>query len=341
MTVRVGVVGRGFMGSMHLNAYAKLPGVEVAAVCDKRKAVLTPNARTTGNLALGTRAPDLSRTQWYTQLDRMLAETDLDVVDITLPTHLHADAALEAFKAGKHVICEKPLARNSRDAERIVSAAEKAGRRLFVGHCIRYWPAYAKARDMIRSGKYRKVLSARFVRLSPALVRSSDNWMMDHERSGDAALDVHIHDSDFVLYTFGAPEAVVSHGTGFGLSKERLDHIMTVYEYPDGKLVTAEGSWIYAQGFNFQMQFSVALEKATLECGPDLRLKLHSPSGKSSTVRLPTQDGYTLELRDFLSCIRKGKPCEVVTPESALQTIKLVEAEIKSALTGRRVAVKL
>ena len=339
--VRIGIVGRGFMGNMHLGAYAHIRGAKVAAICDTRKEMLKPEVEVAGNIDLSGGKIDFNRMKWYNRLDNLLADPDIDVVDITLPTYLHVGAAVKSFKAGKNVICEKPLALNSRDAARIVAAAKKAGKRLFVGHCIRYWPVYAKAREIVRSGKYGKLLSARFVRLSLAPVWSWKNWILDHKRSGDAAMDLHIHDSDFVLYTFGAPKSVVSHGAGLGLKKQRLDHIITAYEYPGGALVTAEGSWIYAPGFGFQMQFAIALEKATLLCGPDLNLMIHPVKGKSSKVRVSTLTGYALELRDFVACLRKDKPCEVVTPESALQSVKLVEAEIKSALTGKRVPVRL
>jgi len=341
MAVRIGIVGRGFIGNMHLSAYAGIRGAKVVAICDKRRAMLKRDVAVAGNIELGGGKIDFGRMKWYTSLDKMLADPNVEVVDITLPTYLHADAALKSFAAGKHVICEKPLALNSKDAARMVTAAKKAKKRLFVGHCIRYWPAYAKAREIVRSGKYGKVLSARFVRLSLTPTWSWDNWILDHKRSGDATTDLHIHDSDFILYTFGAPRAVVSRGVGLGLRKDRLDHIMTAYEYPDGKLVTAEGSWIYAPGFGFQMQFVIAMDKATLMCGPDLNLMIHPIKGKSSKVRVSKLDGYALELRDFVTCLRKDKPSEVVTAKSALQSVKLVEAEIKSALTGKRVPVKL
>ena len=339
MAVKIGVVGRGFMGNMHLDAYASIRGAEVVAVCDTDKKKLKADATAAGNIAVGDGKTAWDKVAWYPDLDAMLKHPAIDVVDITLPTYLHANAAVKVFKASKHVICEKPMALTSKDAKRMIDAAKKARKRLFVGHCIRYWPVYAKAREIVQGGKYGKVVSARFVRLSLTPVWSWDNWLLDGKRSGGAALDLHIHDSDFVLYTFGAPKAVVSHGTG--LKKGRIDHIVTSYEYGDGKLVIAEGGWEYAEGFGFQMQFAIALEKATLMCGPDLKLMIHPVKGKSSSVRVSKLDGYALELRDFIACVRKDKFSDVVPPKSALQSVKLLEAEMKSVRTGKRVAVKL
>ena len=338
MAVKIGIVGRGFMGSMHLSNYAGNRGAKVVAICDVDKAKLKADADVGGNIAMGGGKLDLSKVKWYAKLDDMLKDPEVELVDITLPTYLHADAAVKAFAAGKHVMSEKPLALSSKDAQRMLAAAKKAGKRLFVGHCIRYWPEYAKAREIIQSGEYGKVLSARFVRLSLTPTWSWDNWLLNGPKSGGAALDLHIHDSDFILYTFGMPKAVVSHGTG--MKKDRLDHIMTCYEYGDGKLVTAEGSWIYAEGFGFQMQFVVAMEKATLACTPDLKLMVHPVGGKSKQVRVGKLDGYALELRDVVDCVKKGKASDVVSPESAVNSVRLLEAEMKSVKTGKRVALK-
>lgn len=339
MAVRIGIVGRGFMGNMHLNNYAGNPGAKVVAICDIDKAKLTADVKATGNIALGGGKTDFNRMKWYSKLDEMLQDPEIDLVDITLPTSLHAGAAVKAFAAGKHVMSEKPMAMSAKDAERMVDAAKKAGKLLFVGHCIRYWPAYARARELIQSGRYGKVLSARFVRLSLLPTWSWDNWLLDNPRSGGAALDLHIHDSDFILYTFGMPKSVVSHG--MCMVKDRLDHIMTSYEYGDGKLVTAEGSWVFAPGFGFQMQFAVAMEKATVSCAPDMKLMIHPRNGKSQEVAVDKRDGYALELRDVVDCVTKRKFSRVVAPESAVESVRLLEAEMKSARTGKRVALKI
>ena len=338
MAVKIGLVGRGFMGGMHLSAYAAIRGAQVVAVCDTDKNKLKPDVAMAGNIEASGAGMDLSHVRWTTRLDDLLNDPDIDLVDITLPTYLHADAAVKAFAAGKHVISEKPMALCTADARRMATAAKKARKRLFVGHCIRYWPAYAKAREIVQSRKYGKVISARFVRLSLTPTWSWKNWLLDASKSGGAALDLHIHDSDFILYTFGAPKAVVSHGAG--LKKGRIDHIVTAYEYGDGKLVTAEGAWLYSEGFGFQMQFAIAMEKATLLCAPDLKLMVHPVKGKSTTVRLSKHDGYALELRDFIRCAGKDTASDVVPPQSAVESVQLLEAEMKSVATGKRVAMK-
>jgi predicted dehydrogenase len=204
----------------------------------------------------------------------------VDVVDITLPTYLHAEYAIRAMQAGKDVICEKPMVVCSADAKKMLATAKKTGRRLFIAQCIRFGPAYATARDIIQSQKYGDVRSAVFTRLSATPTWSWNNWLHDPTKSGKAALDLHIHDADFILYLFGKPKSVFSRGCG---SKQKgFDHIVTTYNYGGTSLIVAEGAWEYAPTFKFSMTFRIAMEKATLELGADGVLQLHDTDSSST-----------------------------------------------------------
>ncbi len=339
MTVRVGILGLGFMGKCHYDTYARVPGARVDAICDvdatKRSGDWSAIA---GNIGGAGGRVDLSALRVHDRADRLLADPEIDVVDITLPTHLHADWAVKALEAGKDVICEKPMARTSAEARRMAKAAERTGRRLFVAHCIRYWPAYAKAREIVQAGRHGRVLSATFRRQSPTPLWSWRNWLQDPKKSGACALDLHIHDADFVLYCFGRPRAVTSHAAGF--RKGRADHIVTAYDYGKDCLVTAEGAWEYAAGYPFAMTFSIAMERATLHFAADGGLHLYPVRGKPKTIKLKAGDGYEHELRDFIACIRKGRDSAVVSPASACESVALVEAELKSVRTGAPVRPK-
>jgi predicted dehydrogenase len=227
----------------------------------------------------------------------------------------------------------------SADAQQMVTAAKKARRRLFVAQCIRFWPAYATARDVIRSRKYGKVRSAVFTRLSATPTWSWENWLHDPRKSGGAALDLHIHDADFILYVFGKPKSVFSRGCSS--AQKGFDHIVTTYDYGNASLIMAEGAWEYAPTFPFSMTFRVAMEKATLELAADGNLKLHGSDGSSITVPVAEGDGYTHELRHFIDCIARRRATAIVPPESAMQSVRLVEAEIQSAATGKPVLVRL
>lgn len=340
MTVNIGIVGMGFMGKVHFDTLARIRGARVVAVCDvdpkKRR---SDWSAVTGNIGARGQKQDLSGVRVYAKFEQLLEDPGVSVVDITLPTYLHAPCTIKALKSGRHVICEKPMARNSREAKKMIEAAKKAKRRLFIAHCLRFWPTCVKAREIVKSCREGRVLSATFRRSSSTPVWSWHNWLQDPAKSGLCALDMHIHDTDFILYTFGKPKAVTSHAAGF--AKGRLDHIVTSYDYGPGKLIIAEGAWEYAPGFGFEMPFTIAMEKATLVCSPDQNLMLHPMKGKSKPIKVPEGDGYEHELRHFVECIAKGKASDVVSPESALESLKLVEMEVKSARTGKTVPVKL
>lgn len=339
MTIKVGILGMGFMGNCHFNAYSQCKNARITALCDIDEAKLRADAASVGNITTGAARKDLSCVKTYTDADELFAAPDVDVVDIALPTYLHAEYAIRALQAGKHVFCEKPMAICSADAKKMVAAAKKARRKLFVAQCIRFWPSYVVAREIIRSRKYGKVRSAIFTRLSATPTWSWQQWLHDPRKSGSAALDLHIHDADYILYAFGKPKSVFSRGSGS--ARSGFSHIVTVYDYGGTSLIAAEGAWEYAPTFKFSMTFRVALEKATLELGADGRLTLHGMDGSSKAIPVPDGDGYVHELRHFIDCIAHLRATTIVPPESAMQSVRLVEAEIQSAATGKPVKVKL
>ena len=335
MKMRIGLVGLGFIGKVHLDTFLKLPEAEVVAVSDVEE------SRLQGRFTLpdgGEQTVDFSNIRKYAKAEDLYNDPDIDVVDINLPTFMHLEHAKAAMAAGKHVICEKPMALNVAEAEAMLQASRQYNRHLYIAHCIRFWPSYAKAKEIIDNKEYGNVLTARFNRISPLPSWSWKGWLQKGAKSGLAALDFHIHDADFVQYVFGKPKSVRSFSGG--LEPGRLDHIITDYEYSDTQLIVTEGAWEYASGYSFGMNFTIALEKATLAMNNDLGLNLYTLDGKTESVQLPEGDGYFHEMRHFLQCIKEDKTSEIAAPESALNTIRLVEAEIESAkLNGERIPV--
>ena len=164
---RVAIVGYGFMGKTHYGAWKKAPGAKVVAVCDSNLAQLT--AKTVGNVKGAADNSKLPKTmKVYDSFDKMLAAGGFDVVDITLPTPLHPIMSVAALKAGYHVICEKPMALDPKSCDRMIAAAKKAKRQLFVGQCVRFDPQYAFLREAVRDGRFGKVVAADFTRFCPA-----------------------------------------------------------------------------------------------------------------------------------------------------------------------------
>jgi 1,5-anhydro-D-fructose reductase (1,5-anhydro-D-mannitol-forming) len=337
--LRVGIVGLGFMGKMHFRCWKAVEGVELVAICDVDTAKFTSAEGTAGNISGAEQPLDFSGVKFFTSADAMLAEMDLDALSVTLPTYLHAEYSIKALKAGVNVLCEKPMALNPAECDRMVAAAKESGKTLQIGHCIRFWPEYTLAKEIIDSGQYGQVLAATFQRLSLPPIWGWQNWMMDGAKSGGAMLDLHIHDSDFVQYVFGFPESVFCRAIK-GPSAD-YDHAVCSYIYPDGKVITAEGGWVMASSFGFEMSFNIVLEKATIVYdgtrSPKFRICPHG--GEAFIPDVPAGDAYFIEVRHFADTLSGKQVPQILTPQQSADSVRLIQAEKASADSG--IPVKL
>lgn len=338
--IRVGVVGMGFIGQVHAKGYQATEGAQLTAVCDTNEAKLKPASSEAGDIAgLGTPL-DLTGVQLYTDFGRMVAEANLDAVSIALPTPMHADFTIKALEAGLDVLCEKPMASNVSQCEKMIAAVERTEKILQIAHCIRFWPEYAKTKEIIDSGKYGKVKAATFQRLSLTPTWSWNNWLMEDTKSGGALMDLHIHDSDFVQYVFGMPKAVYTRCAN-GPSGD-YDHVVTQYLYDDNCVITAEGGWIMTPSFGFEMSFNIILEKGTIvfDCTRKPAFKVCPPQGDAFTPEVEQGDGYSLEIAHFVKAVSGQKVPEIITPVQSLDSVKLTSAEKQSAQSGKEVEIE-
>ncbi len=337
--LKIGVIGFGFMGRVHTACWQRLADAEVVAICDANPHCKEDAQRALGNIQGVLRPIDFDRLATYHDVDDLLRHPDLDAVSIALPTHLHAATAVRALAAGKHVLCEKPMALTLEQCDRMVEACHQTGKILQIGHCVRFWPEYAKAAEIVRSGQYGQVVAASLRRLSASPTWAVDGWLSDESRSGGIVLDLHIHDTDYLLYLLGRPQAVYSRGSrGPGRG---VVHVATEYVYGDGQVATAEGSWAVMPLFGFQMSFILVLSSATLvyDCNQSPSLKVYPREGEAFSPTLAEGDGYTRQVEHFARRVR-GEACDVVTTvESSRESVEMVLAEIESMQTGKIVGL--
>jgi predicted dehydrogenase len=339
--VNVGVIGLGFMGVTHIKAYQQIREARIAAICD---AVRLP---TDGNLSsvagnIATAAPiklDMSQVKAYWNFEDLLANPAIDLVDICTPTPSHPILAPAALKAGRHVICEKPLARTSALAREIVTAAASAKGFFMPAMCLRFWPEWAWLKQAIDQRTYGRVLAARFRRVSEPPGWSQSTYLKGDE-SGGALLDLHIHDADFVQFCFGRPRSVVS--SGVSLLSGAIDHVVTQYHVANGAVVHAEGTWLMGPGHGFSMAYTVIFENATADYdssrGTDA-LRLFEKGQSPRTVKCAGPDGYVGELTHMIEAITTGKPPTVVTAADGLSSVEICEAEERSVNSGKIVTL--
>ena len=337
--LRIGIVGWGFMGKMHFRCYKSDTNVEVTAICDVDAKQLQNASGVTGNISGAEDDLDLSNIALYSDLSKMLAEEKIDALSIASPTFLHASQTIEALNAGVHVFCEKPMALNSGDCREMSEVAKQSGKTLQIGHCIRFWPEYVQAKEIIDSQKYGKVLAATFQRLSLTPTWSWDNCFLDGKRSGGAMLDLHIHDTDYVQYVFGMPKEVFSRGI-IGPSGE-FDHTVTQYFYGNDCIITAEGGWIMAPGFGFEMSFKIMLEKVTLvySSAQEPTFRIFPIDGETIIPEIPTGDGYSFEIQHFIDTLSGKAVPSIITPEQSGDSVKIIEAEKESIRNNDKISL--
>jgi predicted dehydrogenase len=334
--MNVGIVGLGFMAATHIKAYRQVPDVRITGLCNPSGRHLDGDfSGVTGNV--GTNEPvklDMAGVKATRDFAELLADPNVQIIDICAPTKAHVELSTAALRAGKHVICEKPLARTPDAARQIAAAARNAKGFFMPAMCMRFWPEWAWLKTAIEKQKFGAVLSASFRRVAEPPAWGQKNFFQGAE-SGGGLFDLHVHDTDFVQFCFGRPRRVYSRG--YKKFSGAIDHVVTQYEVDSGASVHAEGSWAMAKGFGFSMTYCVNFDGATVDYDlartPD-PLRLIEEGKPPVIVRCEGPDGYIGELTHFIESIRAGKPPSVVTVDDAVSAVDICTAEERSVLTG-------
>ncbi|MBI1348490.1 gfo/Idh/MocA family oxidoreductase [bacterium] len=354
--VRIGIVGIGFMGWTHFAAAtklseagkptgSKLKGGAVTAICTRSAAKLSGDwTSIQGNF--GPRAPqlDLSKISAYDNHKDLIADPDIDLVDVCLPNDQHEEVAIAALQAGKHVLVEKPISVDPKGADRMVAAAKKAGKLLMVAHVLPFFPEFQFASQIIQSQKYGKLLAAHFRRVISPPKWSGD--MSDFRKLGGWGIDLHIHDNHFIRLACGLPEQVSSRGL---LQEGFVNHVHTQYVYPNGPTVTSVSGGICAQGLAFAHGYELYFENATVifSAGTvgdawcvDRPLSVIS-KGKVTHPKLKGGSewcsAFTSELQTAVDSVKSGEPAPLLSGELARDALQICHAEAKSIATGKSV----
>jgi len=323
VSLRVGVIGTGFAGSTHARACTGLSGARLTAIAAATIAEAEPLAA-----ELGARAePDAAA---------LCARDDVDLVVVSSPTHLHAEHVIAAARAGKHVFCEKPIARTLEDARAMVAACDAAGVRLAIGHVVRFFPEYRRAKELLEAGAIGRAAIATLTRgtLSVGAARA---WYLDPAKSGGVVLDLMLHDLDVLRWWFGEPDHVYGKRlAGAGA----LDYALATVRYLDRPMVQLEASWAEHGGF-----------RTTYEIRGDRGMLVHdsravSPfvvnapagGGGAGVIPAPTlrETPYRRQLGDLIERLGRGEP-PLVDGREGLRSLALGLAVLESADRGEAV----
>lgn len=327
--IQIGLIGAGFMGTTHARAYKQIPNACIKWVVDR-------------DLSRAEAIASDNKAVPADDMDEVLADPEIKVVDITLPTPFHAGFAIKALKAGKHVIVEKPIALTTQEALSMASAARDSDRWLMVGHVLRFIPEYSALIQHVVSGRCGRPLLAHAYRLSN--IPQWAEWFKDPQKTGGAVIDLQIHDIDILNSLFGTPASVYSLG-----SKDvngGWNSLYTLIKYPHGA-ASIECSFNKPRDYPFTCGLRVECERgeveyymraggASFEQGvPSSFLLVHEDGNPNQRIEVPEGEGFVNELEYFIRCIDQGKKPERLTAEDAmlaLQTAKAAELSLESGV---------
>lgn len=324
--IKVAILGFGGIAkNAHLPAYQKLEEsgkVKLVAVCD------VDSSRFTSDMGINIGASDSvlgGDVNTYTDWREMVEKEDFDMVDICLPTYLHAEMAIEMLNRGYHVLSEKPMSLEYADCLKMCEAAKAADRKLMIGQCLRFGNEYAFLKDAIDKGTFGKVLTGTFRRMSGPPIWGWDNWFMDYERSHGCILDMHIHDIDMMRHLFGEP-VEVSCNTADIYSGKDIAH--TRLFFPEHSMLII-GDWSQ-NGIDFNADYRVAFEKATVDFAAG-QIKVYPRGGEAYTPDWEPNNFYEGEIVYFIDMLINNTENTLNPPESAARSVALINTMCESA----------
>jgi predicted dehydrogenase len=279
----------------------------------------------------------------YDSLTALLA--DVDAISCTTPTDVHYEIVMAAARAGKHVVCEKPLARTLAQGREMVAACRAAGVKLLVGQVVRFFPEYDRAKRAVEAGMIGRPAVLRFSRCVSQPRLNENNWFVDFARSGGPILDLMVHDFDFARWVAGEVTRVYARSLRYTHPAAGVDHALVILTHAGGALTHVEGSWAYPPTFAtaFEIAGSEGLLTFDAETSAPIKFLRHKPADQTiPEVPLPSnplrESQYVTEIKAFYQAIAADAPVRV-SDTDGLAALQIALAAIESAQTGRAVEI--
>lgn len=325
--LKIGIVGAGAMGNTHAQSWTQI-GADIGGI-------VSHSIRSAETVAAqhNTRAFDT----YAALLDAV------DVVDICAPTHLHHSMVLEAARAGKQIICEKPLARTLTEAQEMIRVCQEQGVKLMAGHVVRYFPEYVAAQAQIANGAIGKPA---VLRLSRGGFRPKPAWFHEQAKGGGIMLDMMIHDFDYARWIAGDVVRVFAKDIHHTQVDAPVDHGLAILTHASGAISHVEGSWAYPPPL-FRTCFEIAganglIEHDSEEARAIVSHRYAQTATDEGNVPLPNspllEDPYTTQLHAFYRHLLHDEPL-VVTAEDGLKALEIALAALESAESGKVVTL--
>ena len=318
--IKVGLIGGGGIANAHIKGYqAHADKITITAVAD----AVAETAKARGE-ELGAES--------FTDFNEMISKADIDAVDICLPHHLHKDAIVAAAKAGKHILCEKPLCLTPDEAKEVQAAVTEAGVTLMCAHNQLFMPAVAKAKELLEGGTIGTVYE---VRTTDSFFNNFDpenmGWRASAKTSGGGELiDTGYHPSYLMLHLAGGSpiEATALLSTHRLTFMEGEDSAQVLIRFDNGVVGHLVTSWAYAPAAVTE-RFSAVGELGSLHSdGTSLTYNLRS--GETETFEFEKVETFTAEIEHFAdSLINNTRPLH--TEKEGIEVLGMILAAYEGA----------
>lgn len=328
--LKVGIVGTGFMARTHAEAYAQLGTVQVAGF-------------TANNAERGQKVAAEFGGEYFAEYAAMLARDDIQIIDICAPTHVHESLVIQAAEAGKHIICEKPIALSLEEVDRMISATKRANVKFMVAQVLRFWPEYRLVKKIVEEGDLGPIHSISAGRL--AQHPDWNPWFKVAEQSGGALFDIQVHDIDYLYHLLGPVESV--YAIGHQSENGAWNHVVSNLNFKNGTRASVEGSAIMPDGFPFSTFLRVVGDKGAIDYrftagfnienldSADHHFQLFKQGESPEALKVEQENAFVEQLGYFVDCVLNDREPEFVKPDESRAVLEVMLAIKRSLETGQ------
>lgn len=334
--LKVAMVGFGGIAQIHRYVYwyvAEKLGkpVELVAAFDVNPAKFTEKTKI--NIPL-EEMPEDKPIHFYTDLDEMLEKEKPDFVDVCLPTKFHSSVTVDLLKRGYPVLCEKPMSFKYEDCVAMLDAAKENGKKLMIGHCVRFAPEYEYLWELVSNGTYGKVVSSEFYRYSPPPFWSKNAWQLNVKESGGCLFELNIHDVDYIRWLFGDPKEASCKMESRVFDQDTLECKLNYGDH----VATVKGGWLKPEDA-FSAGYEVKLEDATVTL-KDGEVTLTENGKEAKKIEINNREFIIGEIAYFVDVLLGNAENTKNPPEGAAKTIFLLHKLLESAFEGKTVTLE-
>lgn len=328
---RIGIVGAGMISASHAAGILQAKNAQIAGFQSRTRENAQKRVKEFGGKVFNT-------------IEEMIANPDVDIIDICAPSHLHVPLGMKVLEAKKALLLEKPIALTRDEAQQMVDKARADETPFMICQSLRFMPAYRAIKKAVDEGRVGKVKLAFAARLGQA-PNWGDGWYLDPAKSGGVIFNLTLHDFDFLRSTFGPVESV--YAVGVKNKKGGYEDVISLLNFASGVKGAVDGSLEMTPGYPFTMHMRIDGTEGVIEYkyigGVNLEenakesLTLYQEGKAPASLEMPGGDAFGSLIAYFVECIEENKPTLLCMPEEAVEVISILNKIQKSLETGQAV----